>query len=252
MPRRAFAWGALLRSGGNQAVASASIAVTATVAFLEFGHEALHISTAFTAVLGTVMAIVLGFKNNSAYQRWWEARTLWGHVVNESRTFARLVDAMVPEAARQDLLQRQVAFAYGLKRHLTSGPFPVNEPSAIMREQGRAVAALGLDPILHAELQGTLTRLTAAQGGCERILNTPFPEQYDDVTHAIVWLYCIAFPFTVVGELRWWTIPASIVVCVAFQGIDAVGRYLEDPFHGEPPPLALDKICATIERELAA
>ena len=153
--------------------------IAALVAFALHRWEPLvALPFSIAATLGGALAIFIGFRNNSAYGRWWEARTLWGHVVNESRSFARLVDAMVPEARRQDLLTRQVAFAHGLKRHLTEGPFPVNEPSAIMREQGRAVAALGLDPILHAELQGTLTRLTAAQGGCERILRTPVPLMY--------------------------------------------------------------------------
>jgi putative membrane protein len=249
--RRPFAWRPLLTNAGGQAVASAAIAVTATVAYLEFGHEQLHISTAFTAVLGAVMAIVLGFRNNSAYGRWWEARTLWGAIVNDSRNLARQVEALVPEAARADLLERHVAWTRALCRHLTGeAPGPGNVPAVLMREQGRQVAALGLDPVLYVELDATLTRLTNAQGGCERIRNTPFPEQYEDVTHALVWLYCIAFPFTVVGELRWWTIPASIVVCFAFQGIDAVGRYLETPFEGEPLPLPLGKLCQTIEDEL--
>ncbi|MDB5097131.1 MAG: bestrophin [Cyanobacteria bacterium RYN_339] len=269
MTRRPFAWRLILRNGGGQASASAAIAVCATAAYLHFGHEQLHISTAFTGVLGTVMAIVLGFKNNSAYDRWWEARTLWGAIVNDSRSFARQVEALLPADVSRELLARQVAFAYALRLHLSRRedrallatwvpaeelPAEGNIPAALMRVQGRRLAALareaGLAPVAHMEMEATLTRLTAAQGGCERIRNTPFPEQYDDVTHALVWIFCIAFPFTVVGELRYWTIPASIVICFAFQAIDAVGRYLEDPFDGDAEDIPMLALCRTIAQEL--
>jgi putative membrane protein len=168
------------------------------------------------SLLGTTLAFLIAFRNNNAYERWWEARRIWGEVVNDSRSFGAQVlalldvrfgtgtDTTVLKGIQQELIYRQIGFAYALKDHLrqlpvgeaTSRFFSVpdweaishqrNRPNAILYQQAlqlsRYTAAGYLEDFRHMQLDTKLGRFFESLGKCERIKNTVFPPQYDYFT----------------------------------------------------------------------
>lgn len=260
------------RTGGRAALAAGAAAVVVVLDVL-FDHRAyLSIPTTYMALLGTAISILLGFKNTQAYERWWEARRLWGEILNESRTLARLAAAGEPEPWRRRLVLRQVAFAHAARLHLRrQGDFAAlapylepaeleqvkqapNVPAALLlnhtREVARARQEGAIDGFEQLLFEQAIARLNTAYGGCERIKNTPFPRQYDDFSQMLVWMFGLLFPFSLVQELGYWTIPGSMVIAVAFQLLEGIGRNIQDPFENTINDTPMSAITRNIERDL--
>ena len=232
---------------------------------------------------GSALAIFLAFRNQSAYARWWEARKLWGTIVNESRTWARRALSCVgtqresphPEAVElsQELVARQIAWVKTLASQLRGegtpprealAPFLSPRDDALFEAPNAATFLLhlqGLD-LARAQREGwlselreqllheTLSGLVDAQGGCERIKGTPFPRQYDSFPRAFTYAYVIYLPFYLVEALGWLTPLVSWPLCVAFLILEFSGRVLEDPFEPNRYATATGAIGNTIERDL--
>ncbi|GAB4415765.1 MAG: bestrophin family ion channel [Bacteroidia bacterium] len=208
---------ALLWSGGVWAVFEATSWSFLAVNFTPVG------------VLGSALAIFVAFRNNSAYGRWWEARTLWGGIVNSSRVLARLVitftdshrhqpqyDQARSEAFKQRLVYQQIAWVHALRLHLRGQntwqelqPLLAPEVYEMVRTKAHKVNAIQLrmgQEIYQAmadgtlggfdsfQLEGQLLALTNYQGGAERIKNTPLPRQYDFFTRIFVLLFATLLP----------------------------------------------------------
>ena len=236
--------------------------------------------TPFTLV-GLALSIFLGFRNNACYDRWWEARRLWGALINTTRSLARQILTLpkAPEADAEALRALQERFVYGvigfavaLKLHLraegsfndlqTLLPRPLwesllrerNAPNAVSHWLGAQVqeaAARGwLHPIHQDTLERGLTELTNIQGGCERIKNTPVPLTYTVLTHQIVLLYCLLLPLGIMSTVGTMTPFVVLIVAFAFLGLDEVGTQIEDPFETDANDLPLDALCRVIEVSL--
>ncbi|MCK6520785.1 hypothetical protein L6R49_05010 [Myxococcota bacterium] len=236
--------------------------------------------TPFTLV-GLALSIFLGFRNNACYDRWWEARRLWGGLINTTRSLARqmLTLPKAPEADAEALRALQERFVYGviafaisLKLHLraegsftdlqTLLPRPVwesllqerNAPNAVtywLSSQVQEAAAQGwLHPIHQDALERGITELTNIQGGCERIKNTPVPLTYTVLTHQIVLLYCLSLPLGIMSTVGEMTPFVVLIVSFAFLGLDEVGTQIEDPFETDANDLPLDALCRVIEVNL--
>jgi putative membrane protein len=240
-------------------------------------------ATPFT-LIGLALGIFLGFRNNIAYDRYWEGRKLWGSVVNASRSFARQALILVncpsdrPEdqAAVADvqrtLIYRIIAFAHALRGSLrNTDPLAdthdllsnaerasvnhlQNIPQAILSANGmelRETWQRGWISDLHLPvLEGTLKELTDFQGGCERIQNTPFPFVYSVLLHQIVAFYCFFLTFGIFDVVGLMTPVVVMLIAHAFFGLDEIGEEIEDPFGTQPNHLPLDAICRTIEINL--
>jgi putative membrane protein len=180
-------------------------------------------SFAAVGLLGTVLSISLVFRVNEAYARWWEARTLWGVIVNESRSWARQVLSLVSDGADPELhatstrlIYRQIAYVNALRLRLREqtdpealGPFlpskdladlagSANAPTQILQQQACDLAALrsagAIDAIAMHRFDTTLSLLTDAQGGCERIKTTIFPESVTFIARIFVWGIVVLIP----------------------------------------------------------
>ncbi|MET0384597.1 MAG: bestrophin family ion channel [Polyangiales bacterium] len=234
--------------------------------------------TAPITVLGSAIGIYVSFRSSSAYDRWWEARKLWGQLVNSSRHLTAQVIAYLPgrelRDARRGLVLRQALYAHVLRcdlRHdqISDDPdvdrlisvheiaFDVTGPGTttrLLRAQLSAVAAQHaagkLDPRMLQSLDQTLAALLDVQGGCERIRNTPLPPGYARIAELLIRIYAVLLPLGIIGDLHWLAIPVSIVVCLSFKLISEVGRVLEDPFGEEWDALPLRALSTTIERNL--
>lgn len=219
-------------------------------------------------LIGIALSIFMSFRNNACYDRWWEARKLWGQLIIETRSFARQTMDLDP-VRREPLLLRMCGFAHGLAARLRdqdeigriapwagetiidSGPNPTD---ALLREIGRRCSRLATDGVIsdirYSVLEQRLTALSGVQAGCERIKTTPLPFAYTLLLHRTAYLFCVLLPFALAGALGWWTPLLVITICYTFFGLDALGDELEDPFGPEMNDLPLDAMVRVVEREL--
>lgn len=239
-------------------------------------HE-LAIPGSIIGPFGTALAIFLAFRNSSAYDRWWEARKLWGALVNASRSFARQVMTSVADAGlARTLVRRQVAYAHALRVNLRR--LPADElrtvlerfvddgaersrilgarhaTTTILQLQSEALAAARkastVEPLQQIELERVLTAITDVQGGCERIKNTPLPRPYDFYPRIFVYVYTFFIPFSVVEAAGWLTGVITVPVSFLFFALSRLGRTTEDPFENRFSDTPMDALCRTIEISL--
>jgi putative membrane protein len=234
------------------------------------------------ALYGSAIGIIVAFRNQSSYARWWEARTLWGALVNNSRSWARQVTTvMMPlsdaeaeelKTAQRRMVYHQIAYVHALRQHLR-GLEPWEElvpllseqelselrdernvPLAIQQQMGvllRECQLRGWIDMMHwRALDANLDDLVDAQGGAERIKNTPMPKQYDYFPQLFVQMYCIMLPLALVTDMGWYTPLGSTLVGFMFLALDKIGRDLEDPFENTIYDLPLTAITTTIEVNL--
>ncbi|HMV69047.1 MAG TPA: bestrophin family ion channel [Myxococcota bacterium] len=276
----------LIRGTGLRAMVAPLVGVVAVATALALLHEPLGLDAVTLTPLpfqlvGVALSIFLGFRNNACYDRWWEARRLWGQLINTTRSLARqiLTVTRAPEAERAELrawqagtVREVIAFVYALKSVLRTEvqlevlrPFlppdafarviaQRSPPTAVCRHLGerlRDAEARGwLDPLQRAILEQSLVTLTDVQGACERIKNTPVPLSYTALTHRIVGLYCLGLPFGIFSTVGPLTPVVVAFVAFSFLGLDVVGTQLEDPFETDPNDLPLSAMARTIEIDL--
>jgi len=267
------------------AVLGVSIAVTAQ-ARLRNAYE-LDLTIVPFTLIGLALGVFLGFRNNTSYDRFWEGRKLWGRLVNDARSFARLtLNIIVPDATgaaklspdetrelQQAIIYRTIAYVHALRMHLRNqlsvltplepflskeelGALHVqrNAPQFILQHISALVARARRGGVLrHRDvhlLENLLTDMCDVQGGCERIKSTPIPWSYTVLTHSIVAAYCFALPFGLVATTKLATPMVVALIAYAFLGLDAVGDELEEPFGADENDLPLDMITRTIEVNL--
>jgi len=237
------------------------------------------------ALYGAAISIIVGFRNNYAYGRWWEARTLWGAIVNRSRSVARQAlttmsapvgtsDAERAEVAamQRKLVHYQIAFVHALRQQLR-GLDPIAEIRKVVSAEEcerlvgdknvslalqRSMSAMSLEARQRGWLSdwewqaidGSLCALMDSQGGAERIKNTPMPKQYDFFPTLFVQIYCLMLPIGMVESLGWFTPLGSTLVGFMFLALDKIGRDLENPFENNIYDVAMTAITTTIETNL--
>jgi putative membrane protein len=232
---------------------------------LDFGNA----GTAPFALLGVALSIYLGFRNNAAYDRWWEARKLWGQLVFDVRNLARASTGLIEDRRElRGLLMEAIAFCHflrGLVRRVDALPEArgfigdeaeaaakaINAPDAMVRRMGARVAALrkagAIDTIGYRILDERLSEMAAAQAGCERILGTPLPFAYTLLLQRTAYVFCLLLPFGLATPAGWATPLFTALIAYTFFGLDALSEELEDPFGIQPNDLALDGLCRVCE-----
>lgn len=218
---------------------AASTILSIAVFFL-YHHQHLEkvcLPFSIAAILGSALAIFIAFRNNNAYNRWWEARTIWGGIINNSRIFARQIIANADHAAatgkanptevvayKQELIYRQIAFAHALRLHLRRANawqelrhlLPENEfegftaknnkPNNLLQTQGIRISEGMRTEILGAfdniSLEPTLAGFNHFQGACERIKNTPLLRQYHFFTKLFLLVFMAILPFSLIADFN--------------------------------------------------
>jgi len=234
------------------------------------------------ALFGSSIGIIVAFRNQSAYARWWEGRILWGAVVNNSRSWARQVttgmlsltgnDAAELKEMQRRMVYLQIAFVHALRQHLRKlepwadlAPLlneseletlkvEKNVPLAIQQRMGKLLLECQMkewiDALQWRAMDESLNDLADAQGGAERIKNTPMPKQYDYFPQLFVQIYCVLLPLALVTSMGWFTPLGSTLVGFIFLALDKIGRDLEDPFENTIFDVPLTSITTTIETNL--
>ncbi|ANM30603.1 hypothetical protein ABI59_15010 [Acidobacteria bacterium Mor1] len=288
--RRTLKWRVIVRYSYRFLLYALATSGAAYVTRVTLGLESAWIPFSVVALLGTALAIFVAFRNNSSYDRWWEARKIWGGIVNSSRNWGRqvvsLVDASVLDGAaepaavdevRRELIYRHLAWVNTLRLQLRNQqdwkvlePFleadeledldgRANRATQLVRRQGeRLVELLQTDApatLRLQQLEGTLSELYNLQGQAERIKNTPFPRQYDYFTRVFVYVFTLLLPFGLVEmflehNAPWLILPVTVVVCYMFWVLQNVARLNEDPFENRIQDTPMSALSRTIEIDL--
>ncbi|MDG1874961.1 MAG: bestrophin family ion channel [Mariniblastus sp.] len=239
-----------------------------------FHLENFHFPLTVVAIMGTVIGLLLAFRTNSSYDRWWEARILWGAIVNDSRSWTRQLlefqsedsSGVETETEVKAMAYRQIAWCYALSRSLRAQEplqdLPLflkeieiaryrsshNVPNDLLLTQAVKLNRLyregALELFQFIEMEKTLTRLTNSMGGCERIKNTTFPKSYSLLVHLLIYLFVLFLPFGLVDVPGLVLIVTSFCLASAFLLIEHVSIYLQDPFSNrssDTPMLALSR-----------
>lgn len=201
-----------------------------------FDMKALGLKGAIPlGVLGTAVSLFLSFRNNAAYDRWWEARKIWGGIVNTSRTFGIQVQSYITEnsvksefknevkSLQTELIYRHLAYINALrlalrgqkdeyskeletllsKKELTEILTKANKPTQINNQQAKTIKTILNDDLKDNfrlyELMKTLEELYNLQGKCERIKNTPFPMYYDFLIQIFLFIFVSFLPLNLIG-----------------------------------------------------
>lgn len=227
------------------------------------------------SVLGGAIGIYVSFRTNSAYDRWWEGRRLWGQLVNSSRHYAsQLLAYLGPVTDVAPLILLHALYVHALRVSLRGRPLSSDVETVrladelgeelselrsspcttLLRKQLVAVTqrvdSFKLDPLRLHNLDRTLATLLDVQGGCERIKNTPLPPGYGYIGELLIRIYAIVLPMALIDDLQWLALPVSLLICLSLKLISEVGRVLEEPFTAAWEALPLLTLSHTIERDL--
>jgi putative membrane protein len=212
---------------------------------------------AILSLLGIILGLVLVFRTNTAYDRWWEGRRLWGQLTNVSRALARQLDALLPagaEARRREYAELLASWPAALMLRLRG--VEIEEPGRLSGELVKAVQGDVRSGSLPREAIVSLTPLLSAfddiQGGCERILKTPIPFSYSSHIKQFVVLYAVAMPFALAREFGYGAIIASMFIFFSTMGLELLATEVEEPFGQDRNDLPLDDIATGIARDVRA
>lgn len=251
-----------------------TLGITLTHQFLPGYGRRLEIPETAHALIGAALGLLLVFRTNSSYDRFWEGRKLWGGIVNETRNLVR--QASVLCVADASLVRRitlwTAAFPYACMHRLRgekglgtvhSELDPAIATTVIQAEHVPLATARQLTRLLNeARKQGLLSDYQQMQidqniqllidyiGACERIHSTPMPYAYTVHLRRAIILYCFTLPFALLAKFGPNTVPAMLIIAYILFGIEEIGVEIEDPFGTDDNDLPLEQICENIERNL--
>lgn len=224
------------------------------------------------SLLGFVLSMLLVFRTNTAYDRWWEGRKLWGKLVNDSRNLAIKLNAILPVdnvEERRYFRRRIVFFAHSLSRHLSKKStemaldsdyskieqsLSVHGPMELANKMTARVYKLRKEGLISNEeliyIDAQLSGFLEVCGGCERIKNTPIPYSYSSFVKKFIMIYCLALPIANVVQIGWMIIPLTIFVFYVLMSLEVIAEEIEDPFNNDENDLPTEHIAQNIERNV--
>lgn len=259
------------------------VAVTAyaTLVFYLFSYQNWHFLSfpiSITTILGTALSLLLGFRTNSAYDRWWEGRKNWGEIVNDSRTLVRQAKAFIEAPAQEkdelvsNIAHLQIAWCYALANslrrtqvlvyadlHLTTEELEYvsaqdNIPNAILNLIQFKMAELHesgkIKTLLYQNIDNTLRRLCDAMGKCERIKNTVFPTQYAFFVHLVIFIFTLVLPMGLVESIGRIAIPITFTISFLFFYVEWIAYIMQNPFENGPNDIPMTSMSRSIEINL--
>jgi len=249
------------------------ISIVALAVHEHFLRITVNLSTTPFSLIGIALAVFLGFRNNASYDRWWEARKLWGQLLNDARSMTRQALTLPRESLTDDDVNEFIhvlsALPHALRHQLRKTdpredlaarlPAPLLErvmasryrPTTLMLALGewvqRQSRAGALDPMAVLAFDRNLNSLSDVIGGCERIGSTPLPFAYSVMIHRTVYFFCATLPFGLVENIGIFTPVFSVFVAYTFMAHEAIASQLEDPFGTDENDLALNMMSVYIE-----
>ena len=226
---------------------------------------------------GAALSLLLVMRTNGGYERWWEARKLWGGVVNQSRNLATAALAYGPSDAkwRSEFVRWTIAYSHAMRRCLrgdrnapeletllgpaaaarvtTANHMALHVAAELARRLDDAMKNHGLDGFAFLRIDQERAMLVDHLGGCERIRTTPVPWGYVVTLRHFLVVFLALLPFALIEHVRWMTPLITLFVAFPLLALDEMASELQNPFTpGNMDHLQLDEFCATIERNLLA
>jgi len=241
-----------------------------TIGFLHLTPVLADIAIPFSilALLGTIVSILLAFRTSLSYERWWEARIVWGAIVNDSRILTRQLNQFLSTKEKEEIkifAQRQIVWVYALGETLRKVGFSskveayinfhkisaVNIPNAILDEHSKQMGFLAeqrkISEFQQLQLNETITKLCDSMGKCERIKNTVFPRAYSLLLHTLIYVFTILVPFGLEHSQFTIQIILSILIPIMFIAIEKTAIMMQDPFENTPVDTPMTSLALTIE-----
>lgn len=230
--------------------------------------------TVMHSILGFVLSMLLVFRTNSAYDRWWEGRKMWGSFVNNSRNLALKISVYIPKEfskERHEIKTHIINYVYAAKNHLrgkyVQNEFEVTEslnlsdfgdaehkPNMVAKALYTQINRLYQNKVITGEqlivLNEELRSFTDNVGACERIKNTPIPYSYNIFLKKMIFLYVITLPIFFGLEFKYTTVAIAMIVLYVFASIELIAEEIEDPFGEDDNDLPTDDICNRIKNNL--
>ncbi|MCB1143034.1 MAG: hypothetical protein KDK54_12380 [Leptospiraceae bacterium] len=242
----------------------------------KYNHIIPEIPVTISAFLGTAISILLSFKMNQSYDRWWEARKIWGSIVNDSRSLVIQLQSFFKQEQSSGMIKRltyrQIAWCYSLSQTLRGlDPFlytqdllsqedmdylltQQNIPLGILNLNAREINDFidknSIDPISKVHLNSILIQLINSMGKAERINSTVFPMTYRLVLHFTIYLFVIILSISLQNIPMYMEVPILVLISIVFFMLDKTADNLQDPFRNRPSDTPMLSICNTIEINL--
>ncbi|MCC9065998.1 bestrophin family protein [Flavobacterium piscisymbiosum] len=223
-----------------------------------------------TSIMGTIVGLLLAFRTAQSYDRWWEARKVWGEIVNDSRTLIRQVKQFMPESENdlKEFAQRQVIWCFALSESLRKIPFSQrvvsyleqhnimanNVPAELLNRHADQLAMISknfsINDNKQVQIDTTIARLNDAMGKCERIKNTVFPKSYSLLIHFLIYLLTSILPFGLEDSFPALEIVLTLVISSMLIAVEKTAIIMQDPFENSPPDIPMTALCAVIENNI--
>ena len=234
---------------------------------LKFNFYAMPIS--ISALLGTAIALILSFQLAQSYDRWWEARTIWGAIVNDSRSLVLQTKNFTHQKESEKvtaLAQMQIAWVNTLSHTLRGEKTDAAYVAKYLPEEAQqkvldaghpalhindlmsqTIESLEIDSYKKMQLDATLVRLVGSMGACERIKNTVFPREYPFYLHITIYLFLAFMSVSLANLGHHWEILMILLIAAPFFLLEKAAEHLQDPFEGRPTDVPVSSIARNIE-----
>ncbi|MBP6072522.1 MAG: hypothetical protein KA488_04385 [Flavobacterium sp.] len=245
------------------------------IAYLELEYWKLsddsHLKniTIMHGMLGFVISLLLAYRTNTAYDRWWEGRKLWGSLVNNSRNLALKLSSLLQEENDRNYFKKLIpTYASVLQKHLSNDETAMvlfdgldlqidhhkhrpNQVAKILFQKANDLYRsnkISGEQLLYLNLE--LQSFTEICGACERIKNTPIPYSYSAFIKKFIFFYVMTLPFGYVFSLGYITIPVVIFIFYVLASLELIAEEIEDPFGSDENDLPTQKIAANIKKHV--
>ena len=211
------------------------------------------------SLLGFVISMLLVFRTNTAYERWWEGRKLWGSLVNSSRNMAIKLNAFLPEKSEHKAFFAEYIplYSFVLKEHLRGNKVSklnnsnAHQPNYVALLIAQRLRKMQDEKLITGEqlivLNQEFTNFTDVCGACERIRKTPIPYSYSLFLKKFIFVYIVSMPFGFVNEAGYGIVPVMVFVFYVLASLELIAEEIEDPFGSDANDLPLDEIAETID-----
>lgn len=254
------------------------IVYTTTVVILDVAilNQSIRIDPLFFSLLGVILSLMLVFRLNTAYAKWWEGRQAWGSLINNSRTLVSILNSLIPKenaVLRQYFAVQISNFAITLQGHLRefvdkeeledlesvedykkelmkSRNIP-HKLVTMMFEKVETLTRSGLfSDFDKINIKTHLEHFIDIMGICERIKNTPIPFSHNSYIKTFILVYVLSLPFGIIGTLAYYTIPTMALVSYALIGVEVISEEVEEPFGKEANDLPLIQLSNVIKNDV--
>lgn len=233
----------------------------------------ISIPLPITTITGTIVSLLLAFRTAQSYDRWWEARKIWGEIVNDSRTLIRQIKQFLPSTdANTELTnfaERQIIWCYALSDSLRKKQFSTNVlsyldknnikanniPAELLNIHCEQLALLSskfnINDNKQVQIDTTISRLNDAMGKCERIKNTVFPKSYSLLIHFLIYVLASILPFGLDDVYPIIEILLTIIIPLLLVAVEQTAIIMQDPFENQPTDIPMTMLCNVIENNIA-